>query len=352
MGIMRGSVKIRRYSIANASEVPFTGSDWRDQIRDTIQAYQFQGFADDRESVAGWVSISDAFAPFVLNCDWFVDGGWDTPTVALTLRTDTRKVPRALLKQETNSIELEWKQKQGKEQLTRGERDEAKEVARARLISRALPSTRLTDMVWFSQTGEVWSWATGTSDDETMRQLFEKTFGARLVPVVQPSNDPNVPTASGFLEWLWWKTTTEGGAFDQGTPAMILFVGDRATFEDAAGKISATNTDLSESTEAKAALASGKRLTSLRVEVCIEDREYQLTIKAPLLDFLSVKIPKITADPDDDVTATALLRLDAIRGIVGPLSELWDYYCETAAEFDIPAVDVWKTSLVHMPTES
>lgn len=171
MGILQGSTRLRRYDVLGELDPDL-------DRHAAIQANAFQGFvADDtREKTAGWVSIRDWGVTDFEPADYSIG-----ETLCLTLRIDSRKVPARLLKEECRKIEAEWKMNLGRENLSRAERDEIREMVHGKLIARALPTTRGIDFCWDGK--EVLFWNAAESANELFRALFEKTFGLKLRPV-------------------------------------------------------------------------------------------------------------------------------------------------------------------------
>jgi len=172
MGIVSGGVRLRRFQVLG--EVP---PDFRDAFEAAIRQNAFAEFEveDQREEILGWVAVDD-WSDADLPLDrWLVEN-----TVNLSLRVDTRRIPQRYLKRECKRLEAEWKLKFGREHLSRGERDQVKEIVTQRLLDRVIPSTQLYDFSWDLDRGDVLFWGAGEKAGEAFRTFFEKTFGVKL----------------------------------------------------------------------------------------------------------------------------------------------------------------------------
>jgi len=99
-----------------------------------------------------------------------------------------------------------------------------------------------------------------------------------------------------FLTWLWFTTEKEMGSIDLGESLgrIDFWVDERLAFRSQADdKPIAVMTGENPSTtlEARAALAGGKVLRDLRIGLRIAEREYTVTLRGPLLDMASAKVP-------------------------------------------------------------
>jgi DNA recombination-dependent growth factor C len=172
MGIVSGGVRLRRYQVIG--EVP---ADFRDAFEESIQRHAFADFEaeDQREQVMGWAAVDDWYDSNLYLDRWLVEN-----TVNLTLRVDTKRIPTHFLNRECRRLEGEWKVKAGRENLTRAERDEIKDIVTRRLLERVIPASQGTDFSWDLNRGDLLFWSTAEKTNEVFRVLFEKTFGLKL----------------------------------------------------------------------------------------------------------------------------------------------------------------------------
>jgi hypothetical protein len=109
-----------------------------------------------------------------------------------------------------------------------------------------------------------------------------------------------------FLTWLWFTTEKEMGSIDLGAPhgRVDFWVDERLAFRNQADDkpiAVMTGENPSTSLEARAALAGGKVLRDLRIGLRVEEREYTVTLRGPLLDFASAKVPPDEAGGDEAI---------------------------------------------------
>lgn len=175
MGILKGGVKFRRYQVVG--ELP---EGFRDAFEEALGKAEYQDFGpiDEREEAVGWVGIDDWFTPGLHLDRWLVDN-----LITLTLRIDTKRIPKQFLKQECRKLEAEWKLKAGREDLSRAEREEIEGIVHKRLLERAMPGCQGHDLAWDLDAREVLFWSTAEKANDAFRTLFERTFGLKLRPL-------------------------------------------------------------------------------------------------------------------------------------------------------------------------
>lgn len=175
MAIFSGSLGFTRYRVEGA--LP---KDIRTDFEAALRKHAFETFreGDAREETVGWVTADNLF-----DVDLSPDRWLDENCVRLTLRADRRRVPGRMLRHECEQIEESWKVKFARERLTRPEKDQIKEMVTAKLIERALPDAKGTDLYWDLDRAELYFFATGEKQNETFTTLFEKTFGLKLSAV-------------------------------------------------------------------------------------------------------------------------------------------------------------------------
>ena len=92
-------------------------------------------------------------------------------------------MPPLLLRRECGKREAEWKEREGRERLSRAEREEIKTAVNRALSERTLPNCRGVDFCWELGPSEVLFFSTAEKANESFRTLFEKTFQMKLAPV-------------------------------------------------------------------------------------------------------------------------------------------------------------------------
>ncbi len=175
MALLTGSIRLRRYMVTG--ELP---KDLRNSFEESISKHAFKEFAetDFREEAVGWVTIDDEFDTNLSPDRWLIED-----SINITLRIDVKKVPARILAYECKKAELEKKEREARDKLSRHEREEIKESVKVHLAKRVLPSIRTIDVSWDLKREEVLLFATADGVAETFRTLFEKTFNVSLRPL-------------------------------------------------------------------------------------------------------------------------------------------------------------------------
>ena len=168
MGALQGTVTVRRYLVRG------------DKPKDTqrllkgVRAHVLVPIdpRSDVEKIAGWASLSDPTA-----LELTAENVFFGSTVGLALRIDTLAPPAAVVKRLVAE-----KLKQSGRRPSRAEKQAAKEEVKKSLRSRYLPTMRAIDLVWQTDTGQVYFWSHAKASNEIAADLFFKSFGLELVP--------------------------------------------------------------------------------------------------------------------------------------------------------------------------
>jgi recombination associated protein RdgC len=168
MGALQGTVTVRRYLVRG------------DRPKDTnrilkgIRAHVLIPIdpRSDVEKVAGWASLQDP-----TDLELTAENAFAGSTVCLALRVDTLAAPAAVVKRLVAE-----KLKQSGRRPSRAEKQAARDEVKKSLRSRYLPTMRAIDLVWQTDTGQVWFWSTAKGANEIVIDLFARSFGLELVP--------------------------------------------------------------------------------------------------------------------------------------------------------------------------
>ena len=107
-----------------------------------------------------------------------------------------------------------------------------------------------------------------------------------------------------FLTWLWFKSEERGGAIlipETGEDVLVIFA-KHMLLESGEGEskekviCQGLQTELR---EARAGLAMGKKLEQARIQLVRGEYEWNLSLKATLLEFRNVKPPKTMATSEE-----------------------------------------------------
>jgi len=174
LGALSGSNTIKRLI---ADGPPIEG--FRQRYVETLNAYAIRPLAADAEEDrnTGWATIAHPL-------DTRFDHGKAlfNEYLCVAYRVDTLRVPASTLKLYQREAELQWLAENQRESMPRPQRKNLFEQVHRDLRARMLPAIKVTDLVWSTDTGQVWIWTQNGKLLEEIDDLFEKTFARRLLP--------------------------------------------------------------------------------------------------------------------------------------------------------------------------
>ncbi len=141
-------------------------------------------------------------------------------------------------------------------------------------------------------------------------------------PDWQSEPSPVVPhLAAEFLLWLWWCAERTGGVMDLGEElgSVDFWVDERLAFRAADdGKAAAviTGENPADSLEAKAAVAGGKVLRELRLGLRRDEREFAVTLKAPLLDLAGLRLPQVVRGQEEEALYDRMFLYEELHSLL------------------------------------
>lgn len=174
MGLAEGGISYCTYYVDG--ELP---EDYRQLYVQRIGMHGFEKLTPEAEadSTSGWVPIDDIVGQTFQTGNVFLN-----QYLVLALRIDKWAIPPLLVKAALKNAERGIKEEQGREHLSRMERGELLDRERARLKRRTLPAVRVVDLCWNLDTNEMRFASASRPVNELFSDLFEKTFGMRLLP--------------------------------------------------------------------------------------------------------------------------------------------------------------------------
>ncbi len=186
MGLISGSCSLTRFIVEDP--VP---ANYLETFPELIQRYSFKGFdeSSDAERSLGWVNIMDMFDSSFNRMQYLKE-----PYLALTWRIDARNVPGKALKQYSLEAERKVMEMEDLEFMPKGKRKEIKEMTRLDLLKRAIPTSKIYDMIWNLDKGYVLFGGASRKLCDEFSTFFHKCFNLRLGSVY-----PWL-TASSFME--------------------------------------------------------------------------------------------------------------------------------------------------------
>lgn len=177
MGVMKGTITYVKFYVKG--ELP--SEKFHETVGNRIRTRKFQKLSpeDDGDVSVGWVPIE---TPYDEEISFRQDGMFFGAYLNLGLRIDRWRFPAALVKAKTLAAERAYKSKVGKEKLSKSERAEIRDLTIRKLRREGVPVTAITDMTWNLDTGELRFFGKGKSTLENFHELFERTFGLKLIP--------------------------------------------------------------------------------------------------------------------------------------------------------------------------
>ncbi len=175
MGLITGSGSFSRYRVKGKP-----ADDFLEGLADRINAGAFQNLTEEstKERSAGWVNIMDMFDSRFSRLQFLKE-----PYIAMSMRVDERKIPATAIRQYALEAEERIKATENLEFLPKKRRADIREAVKLRLLKRAIPSSRVYDMVWNYTTGSVLFGCTNTKLCDEFQELFLKTFDFHLSAV-------------------------------------------------------------------------------------------------------------------------------------------------------------------------
>jgi len=336
MGFLKTKTSITRYQIKEYTPLRFSDAE---AFSANLKRYSFRELEDTQTRSFGWV---DMFDNLNINFEdlFYIKGEF----IVLSIRTDTKRVPYSAWASKYRKVIQERKQITGK--LSQSERKEIKNAIKEKLLKQALPTTKVVDVIWNLNTGEVLFSSTNENTNIIFVKLFKDTFNYRLEMLVPhqiaervscslkpkdaqkikdllPSNFAAVPSYSDvgvisgdmvstiaskkfigeeFLTYLWWRSQKINGVFNLPDLMVELYVDDRIILTgDNGGKVSriVCSGDNVELKEAREALSLGKRVSEIKFKFFIEDQQFTVVMDSSYFKIISCKTPKVSIDKDD-----------------------------------------------------
>jgi hypothetical protein len=153
--------------------------DFRERFMKAIRLRVMKPLVADEDALerSGWCAIGE---PFELELRY--DNVFYNDFINLGFRTDRWALPGPLLRAKTREAEIAYKEKKGRERLSKRERMELKEVVARKLRKQFVPSMRVVDFSWSLSEGVVRFFSQSQKPSLAMGELFTKCFGLKLVP--------------------------------------------------------------------------------------------------------------------------------------------------------------------------
>ena len=178
MGLFRGALAIRRYRIVDPPSSK-NKADLRRKLEKGAVAHHFVAVDPKGESdrAMGWVAIDDLDVTEL--GDERIFGGAGQSEVRIALRIDRLVAPPIEVKRQLAHKTAVLESSRGKP-ISRTEKKNLKLQIERALRSKVFPQTRIHDLVWDLDAGTVLFWGQTKKAEESLIELFGKSFGLQL----------------------------------------------------------------------------------------------------------------------------------------------------------------------------
>lgn len=172
MGLISGSGSLSRYQVKGKP-----ADDFLEGLAERINAHAFRNLteASTKERSVGWVNIMDMFDNRFSQLQFLKE-----PYIGMSMRVDERKIPATAIRQYSLEAEEKIKAAEDLDFLPKRRREDIREAIKMKLMKRAIPNSRVYDMVWNTVSGSVFFGCTNTKLCDEFQELFFKTFDFHL----------------------------------------------------------------------------------------------------------------------------------------------------------------------------
>ncbi len=333
MGILSNTVSICQFRVMG--DLP--AGDLSQWSSERLAENAFKSINNTAQELSfGWVHLDD-----------MEQASFDTPRSfwrdnysVFTLRRDQRKAPSALFKGEMAKAEREFLATNPTlKRVPKAERDNLRDLVRASLFSRILPTPATYDAVWDRKSGIITFTSFSPKAIDLFADLFGKTFeGLRLVmihPIARGEMVLDDATAAllkkankastedvvslirenawlgmDFMRWLMYKTMEDSSEYEVNRPGhfmekepYVAYINDRLILQGAGErgvqKITVVGPQDNFS-EVRTAVRNGKEITEATIYLEKEEEEFwKLTLKGEQFHFGSLKSPAVKIERDE-----------------------------------------------------
>lgn len=174
MPALKGSLTYARFFVDG--DVP---DDFHDRFVKGVRLRAMKPLDPDEElpERSGWCRIGE---PFEL--DLHYEDVFYNEYLNLGFRTDKWVVPGAMMKSKMREAEAAYLAKKGRDRLSKREKSELKTMVARKLRKQIAPAMRVVDFSWSIGEGVVRFFSQAARPALAMTDLFQKTFGLKLVP--------------------------------------------------------------------------------------------------------------------------------------------------------------------------
>jgi DNA recombination-dependent growth factor C len=177
MGFVKGGVTFSRYRLTEEPETGLT----EEFIQERLSKFAFIDIEEtSEESSVGWVHFFNH-----LEFTFPVESWRFGELFAFTLRQDERKLSNKILNRYLAISEARFLAQTGRKPNST-KKMEMKDALRLDLLKRSLLDTKLIEIIWLTESNELWLGAAGEKNRLLFEELWGRTFGLEirlLVPV-------------------------------------------------------------------------------------------------------------------------------------------------------------------------
>ncbi len=174
MGVLRGSLTYSRFFVAGDVPDDIAGASLK-----RIRSNAFRDLVPEEDDASrhGWCSIQDP-----MDVDLDHEKVFWNEYLSLGMRIDTWVIPKPLLTAHLRTAEAAMLERKGMERIGKKAKAELKLMVLRKLRRQLVPSTKSVDLVWNTRTHVACFFSQSARIHLLVQELFEKTFGLRLVP--------------------------------------------------------------------------------------------------------------------------------------------------------------------------
>jgi hypothetical protein len=196
MGALKGSISFTRFHVRGDLPEAF-----QRKYLASIRTRGFKALTPESEDdvSCGWMPIE---RPYDVEVRYDAESFFFNDYVNLAMRLDRWKFPTAVVKAKMAQAERAYREKHGRERLSKEEKAQLREAVERRLRREGLPTTKIVDVSWNVRTGTLRFWAGSTTLKEHLHELFEKTFGLKIDEASPYTIAVELPLTKGELRDL------------------------------------------------------------------------------------------------------------------------------------------------------
>lgn len=301
------------------------------------------------------------------------------------LRIDTNRPPSDLVRSYQRINEQAMLEASGRDFLSRAEKREAREQAKARADKEARAGafrrSKQIPVFWDCGRGELYFGATGSTAADQLMLLFRETFDRSLTPasageiagrwsamagetrafddchpahLVNPPDGADVHSAANkfmegssrdflgteWLTWLWYASHVESPEVATGLGKSVTVLFEKTLQLECAykmtGSVAITCDAPTRTPEAPVALSVGKRPIRAGLHLAAHGEVFSLGIRGDVMHYTGVQLP----EPDDASTPREVFhdRMDKLRNLIEAVGETYNAYLKKRLSSKWPQV--------------